>query len=475
MPSRAIKNSFSKEGHILHDLGTYYSIIGDYNKAIEYNNIAIGVFEKCERIYTGKKLRSVLSSKAKSIANIGDAYSHLGDYSLSIDYHKKALKIAKQINDTLFEANSLRGIGRVYTNNADYPKALEYYFAALKLTKLIKNKGFEGTLLDGIGTIYNSQKDFDKALSYYLQALQIKIEVGEHHNVANFLSNIGGVYFNKKQYQLALMYLNRAYKIAKEVKNKRLELNSLAAIGSVYKEIGDSLRIENKNEEAEKIYVAALDHYKRSLSIAEEMKSKSSITVINGNIGEFFYRQKRYKDAENYLLKALASANEIQDLEGVKEYNQLLSLIYQEQNNFAKSLEHFKKYIDARDTISNEENTKQLIRSEMNFEFEKRENITKAEQEKRELITASDSKRQKIIIQSICCVLALVLIFAIFVYRNFLQKQRINVEISNQKKIIEEKQKEVLDSIYYARRIQRALITSEGYIENNLKRLLGKK
>jgi hypothetical protein len=32
----------------------------------------------------------------------------------------------------------------------------------------------------------------------------------------------------------------------------------------------------------------------------------------------------------------------------------------------------------------------------------------------------------------------------------------------------EDKNKEVMDSIYYARRIQRALITSEKYIERNL-------
>lgn len=37
--------------------------------------------------------------------------------------------------------------------------------------------------------------------------------------------------------------------------------------------------------------------------------------------------------------------------------------------------------------------------------------------------------------------------------------------------IIEEKQKEILDSIYYARRIQNALITSEKYIQKSLSKL----
>jgi len=37
---------------------------------------------------------------------------------------------------------------------------------------------------------------------------------------------------------------------------------------------------------------------------------------------------------------------------------------------------------------------------------------------------------------------------------------------------LHEKNKEVMDSIYYARRIQRALITSEKYIANQLNKLM---
>ena len=80
-------------------------------------------------------------------------------------------------------------------------------------------------------------------------------------------------------------------------------------------------------------------------------------------------------------------------------------------------------------------------------------------------------KRQKIIMLSVIAVLILVLIFSIFIYRSFLQKKKANKEILYQKNIIEEKQKEILDSIYYARRIQRALITSEKYIARNLKEM----
>jgi hypothetical protein len=37
--------------------------------------------------------------------------------------------------------------------------------------------------------------------------------------------------------------------------------------------------------------------------------------------------------------------------------------------------------------------------------------------------------------------------------------------------MVEEKQKEIVSSIYYARRIQRALITNERYIEKSINKL----
>ena len=45
---------------------------------------------------------------------------------------------------------------------------------------------------------------------------------------------------------------------------------------------------------------------------------------------------------------------------------------------------------------------------------------------------------------------------------------------AGRKELVEEKQKEILDSIRYAKRIQTALITSEKYIERNINRLSDK-
>ncbi len=107
----------------------------------------------------------------------------------------------------------------------------------------------------------------------------------------------------------------------------------------------------------------------------------------------------------------------------------------------------------------------------MQYEFDKKEAATKLEQEKKEVIALAERKKQTIILWSICGILVLVIAFAIFAYRSYKHKQKANEAITKQKELIEEKQKEILDSIRYAKRIQTALITSEKYIERNLNKI----
>jgi hypothetical protein len=67
------------------------------------------------------------------------------------------------------------------------------------------------------------------------------------------------------------------------------------------------------------------------------------------------------------------------------------------------------------------------------------------------------------------------ILFVVFLYRNVRKSKRAvvekNKEIEYQKQLIEHKQKEIIDSINYARRIQMTLITSEKYIQEKLQQL----
>lgn len=70
--------------------------------------------------------------------------------------------------------------------------------------------------------------------------------------------------------------------------------------------------------------------------------------------------------------------------------------------------------------------------------------------------------------------LALMLVVAVVSFRAFKNKHKANVIITAQKQFIEEKQKEIVDSINYAQRIQKAHLPQEKYISKKLNGLMNK-
>lgn len=78
------------------------------------------------------------------------------------------------------------------------------------------------------------------------------------------------------------------------------------------------------------------------------------------------------------------------------------------------------------------------------------------------------AESQRFIINLSIALFIVTLLGAGFIYRGYKIKQRANIEITLQKEIIEEKNKEIVDSINYAQRIQQSLLPSMDEIRKNL-------
>ena len=109
------------------------------------------------------------------------------------------------------------------------------------------------------------------------------------------------------------------------------------------------------------------------------------------NIGEIYITTGKYKEAELALKKALIYSDSIGHMRGIEAINNDLSILYDSLKNPKLAFEHYKKYIIARDRIASEENQKKQIRTEMNYEFEKKEAVIKEKQEKEREIAKKKS------------------------------------------------------------------------------------
>jgi tetratricopeptide (TPR) repeat protein len=410
-------------GYAQHAIAHYYHTQGDYAHAIDY----------WTRSMSTKESLNDKKGVAGCLGNIGNVYLAQGDHITALDYYFKALKIDEERNDKPRIAVQLANIGTVYLNTGDHKKALENYLKALKIDEDlavagIADKGPVSTDLGLIGVAYTALGDYTKALEYELRALKISEELQDKNMMAYWYSSIGSVYSKKKEFARAIEYHSKSIQINEEFGNKGLIATTLSNMGSDYTGMAQN-----------------------ALSPGE--------------------RNRLYTTAESYLIRALKISSEISSLQVTQQIEEALSILYSQTGKDKLALQHFKNHIKLRDSIFSSENIKKTVAAQMNYEFDKKEQAAKFEQEKKDVMATEEKEKQRVITIAVSICLILVLLVAVLILRSLRQNQRKNKIITEQKQAVEEKQKEILDSIYYAKRIQTALITSERYIEKNLGRL----
>ena len=162
--------------------------------------------------------------------------------------------------------------------------------------------------------------------------------------------------------------------------------------------------------------------------------------------------------------------------ENAKGTAQLLYKIYTELNDPKNALLNYEFFILMRDSISNQETRKASLKSQLKYEYEKKAAADSVKVVEEKKVVALQLKQEKTQRYALYSGLGLLGLFALFMVNRFRvitnQKKLIEAQkkiVEEQKHLVDENQKEILDSIYYAKRIQTALLPSEKYLNRNLK------
>ncbi len=452
------KEDTNKANH-LHELARAFEAAGDLEKVLTYA-------EEANALAVKLNFKRGIANANNSIGNV---YRLTSEYPKALDHYLKALKIDEELNDKNGIRKRFNNMGIVYRNQGDYPRALDYSLKALKINEEMNDKSSITKCYSNIGIIYHQQDDFAKALVYYLKGLKIAEELGNKSSIAAAVGNIGSVYYNQQDYPRALEYYSKALKLGEELGDKKRISIQLSNIASVYYDLGnDSTAASAERDRALKL---SLDYFLRSLPLKEEQNDKGGIAITLGGIGSLYLKTGKYKEAEEYLKRAIDIDTGIGALDYLRQYELLLAQLYEITGRHKLALEHCKIAMALKDTLFNQEKDKELTRKEMNYEFEKKEVAAQAEQDKKDAVMQAEARKQRFILILVSCVLSLVALTAFVIFRSLRVTRRQKHVIEHQKELVEEKQKEILDSIYYARRIQSSLMPREKYIDKHLRRL----
>jgi len=434
--------------------------------------------------------------EAEAYNSIGIIYDDQGNYHTGLENYLKALKIYKETGDKKGIASEYNNIGIIYKNESRYQKALEYYLRALKIREDIKDKKGTGICYNNIANIYTIQKNYTKALEFYNKSLHIKEELGDKKGQGTTYNNIGTIYDTMEELDKALLNYLKALKLCEEAEYKRGIANSNNNIGIIYKKQADVMT--DKKAAAAK-YDEALTYYLKALKLREEAGNKDGIAMTYINLGSLYLKKGNLPETYKYINSSIPIYIETGNREGLENAYILAADYYNIKGDYKQAYSYEKLYSDVKDSILNKENSENISRMNAQFDSEKKDNEIKLlnkDKEQRELLRSEEKQKQSIILFSVIAGLILAAVFSIFLYKRFKiiqkqngviekQKQEVEQEKENadrlrdiaesqtliaieQKQITELKQKEIIDSINYAKRIQNALLKDEDHVSNHL-------
>ena len=336
-------------------------------------------------------------------------------------------------------ATSYNNIGAILKQQGDIPTALEYYHKSLKIQEEIENISGLGQALNNIGNIYQEQGEPNLALEYFHKGRKLYKDNGDERSVATVLNNIGFTYFKKNNIPKALDYYHQSIAIRKK-------LNDYKGIANCYNNIASAYEHDKKTEKA-------MEFYTKSNTIYHDIKYNLGISTSSINIGRTLFGEGKVKEAKKNILLGLKTAEKVGSPKNIQGAAKLLSSIYEKEGNGLKALEMHKLYILMRDSLSNIKNQKAIIQQNAKYQYQKEKAIDDAERDNLIAIEHKEKEKQVIISLATAAGLFLVISFLIFVFNrlNVAKKQKLLIEVQN---------KEIVDSITYAKRIQEAILPS---------------
>ncbi len=381
--------------------------------------------QKQLEIAQAKKLKK---QESKAYNTIGASFQVRGNYVKAIDSYQKCLKLMEELGDTKGIASAMGNIGSLYIDLKQFSKALGYQMRCLKLVQQIGNIEGVASSLNNISIIYTGLKNYDEAISYAQKSLDMYELLKDDYGIASANGNIGNLYFEQGKFDKCLPYQLKCISLANKGGYTNLAITTGAEIGNTY------------------------------------------------------FQMKRNDMALKYLNDAEALLKTEPDGSAQMAVSTVLSEVYQKMGNFKEAFKHFEISQHLRDSLYRGDVQKELTQKELQAEFDKKlvaDSLKNADEKKvtDALIFAKNSQIEKDRIQKIALFggLILLIVGGAVMYNRFriIRKQKEIIELKNketeeQKIIIEEKQKEILSSIAYAKRLQEAILPPMSLITENL-------
>lgn len=405
------KISDSTRVSLLISLASSYAYV-DFRKSQDYAREAVSIADRINH----DRLKLKANRELAVSSSLG------GDFTTALDYETVALQIALATKDSTEIGLSHSNIGNYYHEMGDYDESYYYLTRAHTILRQGNVTHDDSILINitlhNVGRVLKELGQYETALQHLKLSQQRSIALGDLEGNPYALDEIGDVMLRMENYDSALIYLHQALAETRaliqenpETIVSELQAKSLIKIASIYMLTGDHDR--------------ALAYYDSTYNLHRITNNQFGIAEVELGRGSLFLNDRDFDKAEEYIYKSLtlAKANNARILE-IKCYTKL-SRLWELRGEFKKSLEYFKLYKAADDSLFSTEMQQKIFRDQIRFATETKDiqidSLTKMEE-----LRKSELKKQELIRNVLVVVVALTVILLFTVYRSGQRRKRIN-------------------------------------------------
>ncbi|MBL4755265.1 MAG: tetratricopeptide repeat protein, partial [Flavobacteriales bacterium] len=294
---------------------------------------------------------------AFELKNAGTIYEYSGDYDSAEDFHNEALEMQREMNDQKGIMSTCQRLGAIKMSREHYKAATNYFKTSLDIAIQLNNHYQAGMIQQYIAQTEERQKHYELAVAEYLAAEQYFVQANTPQKIYLSYFNIARTYLKQGNYGQAESFIDKCIALTEEGIAVSLMANIYNMQGLIQSKSGN--------------LALAVQSFNKSIQSATES-------------GDLVHMATTYQDLSN---------------------------TYSLASDFKGALTAYKTFSTLKDSLFNEDKSKEIGKLEAKHEFDTAELERKrVEREQLKRKVAEQSRRDNLQYSGI--LIFLVLLFA---------------------------------------------------------------
>jgi tetratricopeptide (TPR) repeat protein len=303
-----------------------------------------------------KKDKPNIASAYNSLAS---AYFEVGKRDSSLHYFEEAVHLFKETGDSAAWCESLLRFGNTYNTIGELDRALAIYLESIHICELVKDTATVAYNYGELAVVNDKQKNYASAEEYYLKALNTFKSLHHLYGQMSICNNMGIMYKNIKNYPKAIDAYTQCLLLADSIPSE---------IGKMYAHT--NLGILNVNMG---YFENGMQHLNTGLQLTKELDQPEAMADNLNYLARAQLGLHQHNVALKNAREALRIGHDVKALDKELDANQTLSDIFLALHAYDSSLYYFKAYSIVKDSLFDQEKSKQINELQTKYETEKKD------------------------------------------------------------------------------------------------------